>query len=190
MTTEAQFETTGWYALSVRNNKVLEARDQLAAACAETYVPMAVREDARGRIVPCPAVSRLLFVRTTSDALVELEKISVVVPGRYPFFVYRGLDRRPQRIPESQMRMFMLVSSAGPDAGLVYIDPLPAPTLKSGQRVRVTEGVFRGTEGYVRRVRRDRRVVVQIEGLCAVALPFIHASFLQPLPSDNVTSDN
>lgn len=170
-------EPLHWFALSVRNNKVLDARERLAPLCADTYVPLTVRVDPKGRRTEVPAVSRLLFVRTTAGELLELERVSG--QGTIPaFFIYRDTTRRaPQVIPEGQMRMFMLVSSAG-EADLVYLDSVPA-NYQAGQRVRVIEGVFKGAEGRVRRVRRDRRVVVEIAGVCAVALPFLHHSFLQ-----------
>lgn len=176
-----------WFALSVRNNKVFDARDELAPECDDVYAPVSVRVDASGRRVPCPAVSRLLFVRTTRDKIMELERRAAADHRRCGFFVYRDVQRRePQVIPEGQMRMFILVSSAG-DADLVYLSPDAAPSYRQGQRVRVIEGVFKGAEGYVRRVRRDRRVVVQIEGVCAVALPFLHHSFLAPVDAPQET---
>lgn len=174
-------ETLHWFALSVKNNKVFDARDELSPDCDDVYAPVSVRVDASGRKVPCPAVSRLLFVRTTLGHILELEQLAAADQRRCRFFVYRDAMREaPQIIPEGQMRMFMLVSSAG-DADLVYLAPETMPAYRKGQRVRVIEGVFKGAEGYVRRVRRDRRVVVEIEGLCAVALPFLHHSFLQPV---------
>lgn len=170
-----------WFALSVRGNKVFEARDELAPDCADTYVPVAIRTDASGHRVPAPAVSRLLFVRTTAEQVLALEARAAADPRRCQFFIYRNMARTaPQVIPEAQMRMFILVSSAG-EADLVYLDPDTMPPYRTGQRVRVIEGIFSGAEGYVRRVRRDRRVVVEIEGLCAVALPFLHHTFLQPV---------
>ena len=47
--------------------------------------------------------------------------------------------------------------------------------------VRVTEGPFRGAEGYVKRIRRDRRLLVSIEGIVAVATAFIEPQFLEEI---------
>ena len=42
-------------------------------------------------------------------------------------------------------------------------------------------GVFEGAEGVLVRVKGDRRVVVAIEGLVAVATTFIHPSMLEKI---------
>ena len=176
--TTAPAVQTRWYALSVRPGREFDVRDRLAPLVDSVYLPLTVATDARGKRIERPAVSRLLFVRADASVLLELERESLE-KGR-PFYIYRDVEHTaPQPIPDAQMRMFLLVSSA-PDAGLLYIGT-PGAQYAAGQRVRVTDGIFKGAEGRVRRIRRDRRVVVQIEGICAVALPFIHASLLQPL---------
>ena len=45
-------------------------------------------------------------------------------------------------------------------------------------------GPYKGYEGYVQRVRKNKHVIVKIEGVCMVILPFIHPDLLQPV-SDN-----
>jgi transcription antitermination factor NusG len=44
--------------------------------------------------------------------------------------------------------------------------------------VRVTEGPLKGAEGYIRRIRKDRRLLVSIEGVVAVATSYIPMSQL------------
>ena len=51
--------------------------------------------------------------------------------------------------------------------------------IKEGKKVRVTEGPLRGAEGYIKRIRRDRRLLVCIEGVVAVATAFIEPQFLE-----------
>lgn len=61
----------------------------------------------------------------------------------------------------------MLVTSTG-DPGLEYLGEEPSD-LRSGDRVRVTEGPFKGAEGYIKRIKGNRRLIVSIEGVVAVA---------------------
>ena len=49
--------------------------------------------------------------------------------------------------------------------------------------MRITGGLFEGTEGEFVRVRGDRRVMVRIAGLVAVATPFIHPSLIERIES-------
>jgi transcription antitermination factor NusG len=44
--------------------------------------------------------------------------------------------------------------------------------------VRVNEGHFAGVEGVIKRIRKNKHVVVQIEGVAAVAITFVPASYL------------
>lgn len=70
----------------------------------------------------------------------------------------------------------MLVTSTD-DPGLEYLLEAPAE-LRRGDRVRVTEGVFKA-EGYIRRVKGNRRLIVSIEGVVAVATTYIPGCFLK-----------
>ena len=54
-------------------------------------------------------------------------------------------------------------------------------SFRKGERVRVTGGIFEGVEGEFIRVKNDRRVVVSIRGVMAVATTFIHPSLIEPI---------
>ena len=53
--------------------------------------------------------------------------------------------------------------------------------LKKGDKVRITGGIFSGVEGVFVRVKGDRRVVVSIQGIMAVATAFIHPSLIEKI---------
>jgi ribosomal protein L24 len=50
-----------------------------------------------------------------------------------------------------------------------------------GDRVVVTDGPFKGAEGHIRRIKKDRRLVVAIAGVVAVATTYIHPSMLKKI---------
>lgn len=50
-----------------------------------------------------------------------------------------------------------------------------------GKRVRIVEGAFAGVEGVIKRIKNNKHVVVQVEGLAAVAITFVPPSLLQPI---------
>lgn len=70
-----------------------------------------------------------------------------------------------------QMRSFILVAGSHEEA-ILYVEPAELHLAK-GQKVRITGGVFEGVIGEFVRIRHDRRVVVNIEGVMAVATTFI-----------------
>lgn len=48
-----------------------------------------------------------------------------------------------------------------------------------GKRVKIMGGVFEGVSGVIRRVKRCKRVVVEIEGVASVAIAWVPAGVLK-----------
>ena len=116
----------------------------------------------------------MLFVRAPQDRLKEIED-SVKEKG----FVYKTADRKTCAvIPDKQMAMFQLVCSSGAE-GLEFFADDDLTRYKAGDKVRVLEGPLKGAEGYIKRIRKDRRLLVSIEGFIAVATSFIPPQFLE-----------
>jgi transcription antitermination factor NusG len=193
-----------WYALKVFYGKVFEIEALLGDMDLETYIPvrkdllrgedhlramrrLATPDDRRrdnqfeqvGPLIykRVPVVSSLLFVRAPKDRLKEIEDC-VKEKG----FVYRTADRKTEAvIPDKQMAMFRMVCSSGAE-GLEFFADEDMTRYKAGDRVRVLEGPLKGTEGYIKRIRKDRRLLVAIEGFIAVATSFIPPQFLEKVP--------
>ena len=85
----------------------------------------------------------------------------------------------PSAIPDREMEIFMLVTSAG-KAGLEYLGE-DSPRFRKGEKVRVTGGQFKGAEGHICRIKGDRRLIVSIQGLCAVATSYIPQCYLEKI---------
>ena len=155
MTSETASEH--WYALKVFYNKVFEIEAYLKDKAFESYIPLKTVEMMwRGEKKICrkPAVSSLMFVRATEHAAIGLQR---QLNNR--IIVYCGRDtKRPAAIPERENTVY-----------------------HTGDRVRVTEGIFKGAEGYIRRIKGNRRLVVSIEGIVAVATSYIPGCFLQKI---------
>ena len=194
-------ERYNWYAMKVFFNKVFEMEALLGDRDVESYIPvrkeqlkgeehlriarrLATPDDRRrdnqfiqaGPVIfkRIPVVNSLLFFRTTAERVPEMEAL---VSGRG--FVYKMTDReRPSVIPDRQMAMFQMVCSSGAD-GLEFFADEDLTRYRQGDKVRVTEGPLKGAEGYIKRIRKDRRLLVAIEGFVAVATSFIPPQFLE-----------
>ncbi len=173
-----------WFALNVYGNKVLALDEILRKMEIETYVPIIERvkasRDGEPKIVTVPAVSRLMFVHTSAPRILEIEHSSIL-----DFHIYRTLesnpfDRRLIEIPDREMQTFILVSSSG-SKGLEYFAD-GRMEFKHGSRVRVIKGPFKGCEGHIKRIKGNRRLVVEIQGVCAVATSYIPSPSLESLP--------
>ena len=189
-----------WYALKVFFNKVFEMEALTDAMGLDSFIPvrkeqlkgeehlriakrLATPDDRRldnqflkvGPVIykRIPVVNSLFFVRAGEDRIPELEH---AIQGRG--FVYRMTDhQRPSVIPDKEMGIFKMVCSSGAE-GLEFFADEDMTRYKQGDKVRVLEGPLKGAEGYIKRIRKDRRLLVAIEGFIAVATSFIPPQFL------------
>lgn len=168
-----------WYALRVFYRKVKELKEDLTRAGIEYYYP--VQSDGR------PYVQSLIFIHCSEQQLTQWSENAAF---RGSFSVYRHMEKRrrldsdemyerlvPAPIDEQEMAVFMLVTSASPDRYEI-LGP-DDPKYHKGQLVRVTAGPFEGLTGRVRRIKKDRRLVITITGVIAVATVHIDPRLLE-----------
>ncbi len=171
-----------WYALKVFFNKVFDVEAILQKQQVECFVPceyIVVERNGERKRIRKPIVSSLLFFRSTNHDAVEIQRAFNERVMLYSQL--KGLHRAPVVIPEKEMNVFMLVCSAG-ECGLEYLGDDKAE-FHTGERVRVIDGPFKGAEGCIRRIKRDRRLIVSVKGICAVATSYIPQCFLQKIES-------
>jgi len=176
-------EVPVWYAMRVSYQRELRVKDELDAQGIRSFVPMQYKRVVEGdRMVKrlVPSVHNLIFVWLAPKAMREY-KMTTAQPVRY---IIDHTTGRPMIVPERQMESFIKVAGTY-DEGLIYLNPNPGDFI-AGDRVRIMGGPFEGAEGVFVRVKGDRRVVVNIEGVVAVATTFIHPSFLERI--DNTST--
>lgn len=172
-------EPPRWYALKVFYNRVAAVRDTIAPLVTETYAPMAMTmvegpTGARHKVEK-PLVSSLLFARATTR---EISSLGSAIEGKALVYSRPGEPgHTPLPITDDEMNLFMLVTSRG-ENGIEYLGD-DHPRYHKGARVRVTDGPFKGSEGHIIRIRTDRRLVVTVNGVCAVATGYIPRAFLE-----------
>ena len=149
-----------WYALKVFYNRV----QPLIADCLEEGMEF---------FAPVDVIGGLLFVRSDEATL-----------GRFAerhrgqaWVYYNAAGTQAAAIPDREMEVFRFVVTAGREGLEVLGDD--RPEYHEGDRVVVTGGPFKGAEGHIRRIKRDRRLVVAIRGVVAVATTYIHPSLLR-----------
>lgn len=174
-------EPMQWYAMSVPYNRVLKVKGMLDEAQMECFVPMRYEvRTVRGKKVRLyvPAVSNLLFVHTTDSRLRLFKQTTTFLQ-----YLVRRVDGVSRKIivPDAQMEQFMRVSRTDDDR-LVYLKPEEI-NLSKGTRVRILGGVFDGVEGLFVKVKgkRNRRVVVMIEEVSAIAISEVSPDLIEVL---------
>lgn len=171
-----------WYVLRVTYQRELAAKRLLDSLQVECFVPMrTVKRRINGRPVDMreSVIHNYLFVRTGKRTIDELKRFRMPYL-RYVMHVQDG-ERQAMIVPEEQMRNFMAVAGCEREA-LLYFGPGEVD-LAQGDRVRITGGVFEGVEGVFVRVRgaRERRVVVQIDGVAAVATAAVPPQWIEKI---------
>ena len=122
-----------------------------------------------------PAVGNLCFAYSTRA---ELEDFIRGYGDTSPVhFYWDRTANKPLTVPEKAMNDFIAVSSTL-DEDLIYITEITSK-LREGQTVKVKEGPFKGVEGKVVRIRKSRRILVELPGMLAVATTYIQPEYLE-----------
>lgn len=121
-----------------------------------------------------PVVHNLLFVHARPS---DVQRVK----SQVTYLQYITDTRSGQKIivPDGQMQRFIAVSGTYDDH-LLYFQP-DELNLSKGTKVRITGGEFEGQEGIFLKVKgaRDRRVVIEIQGVIAVAMATIHPDLIE-----------
>ena len=174
---------SSWYALRVSYSRELKVQDRLNELGVKTFVPMMWRRcpvkpgmttgNPSGRLVP--AVGNLCCAYSTRA---ELEDFIRGYGETSPVhFYWDSTANKPLTVPEKAMNDFIAVSSTL-DEDLIYITEITSK-LREGQTVKVKEGSFKGIEGKVVRIRKSRRILVELPGMLAVATTYIQPEYLE-----------
>lgn len=167
-----------WYVLRVSYSRELKIQSRLAAMGVRTFVPMIWKEEVSGgktgrKLVP--AVGNLCFVLWDRASIEEF--ISSYGEESPVHFYWDRTVNSPMVVPHKAMEDFITVASAI-DQDILYIQEVSGK-LREGQEVMVTDGPFKGVRGKVVRIRKSRRVIVELPGLLAAATTYIPPQALQ-----------
>ena len=170
--------------MRVTYNRELSIKESLDRIGIENFVPMQYQfkgqGSARKRLL-LPAIHNMIFVRSSQKILTGLKMQNRdFEPMRY--IVKRSLNNESNQIlfvPDVQMDNFIRVASVTDDS-VMYLDA--SPELRFGQKVLITEGYFAGVTGVVKRIKNNKRVVVQIDDVAAAAITFVPPSQLAIIP--------
>ncbi len=169
-----------WFAIRVSYGRVLKFCAALEEIGVEYFVPMTRKKtvkDGTTVTLTVPAISNLCFIRSTSAWMDDYLK--GLGENRPAHFMWDKSTRKPIIVSDKAMSDFMQVCRIMSDETL-YLKAI-TDKLHEGQKVRVTEGPFKDIQGTIMRIRRSRRVVVELPGLLAVATNYIDPRFIEPI---------
>lgn len=167
--TNEDHDTKHWFVMRSSYSREMKAKDLLDKDGIGCYVPTRQeRIERNGKIEQrtVAVVHNLLFVHSTREALDPWKRIHEEDAAiRYTIDKSTG---KPMIVDDKSMEDFMRVIAQADDS-LLFLDN-PDIVLTKGQKVEIILGPLKGVQGYILRIRRDRRVVVSLHGLVSVAL--------------------
>ena len=196
MTTDVERKTEGrdtmmcgdpktWYPMRVTYGREMKVKTELDRLEIENFLPMTYRvvesrtdgtTELRRELVP--AISNLVFVRSTQERITELKRTNEVLePLRYMLDYTNGDGPVIMTVGAREMANFMRVASKTDDS-VMFLDENTIVG-KEGKRVKIMGGAFEGVEGVIRRVKRCKRVVVELEGIASVAIAYVPVGLLK-----------
>jgi len=174
---EADKDSEIWYAMRATYRREPDAMRLLKKENLGCFIPMqykiSIKKGKKVRAL-VPVVHNLLFVHARPS---ELKRVK----SQVAYLQYITDTRSGQKIiiPDNEMQRFIAVAGNYSDH-LLYFQP-DELNLSKGTKVRITGGDFEGQEGIFLKVKgaRDRRVVIAIQGVIAVAMATIHPNLIE-----------
>lgn len=147
-----------WFVLRISYGREMAIKARLEREGHRVFIPMKyVRLEENGKVTHewVPAVGNLLFANATYRYLYDF----ILAEGdrRRTHFMWNRSDKKPIVVPDKQMEDFMRVFELSPTEGGLIDKPLSV-----GEKVRVTQGVLKGVEGYVLELQGRTYVVVSL----------------------------
>ena len=171
-----------WFPMRVTYSREMKVKAELDRLGIESFIPMMYKlvdgDMPQQELVP--AISNLIFVRSTQERISGLKSSNKTLePLRYMIDQTAQQPHTIMTVPDRQMQNFMRVASRTDDSVMFLNDD--SVVGKEGKHVMITGGTFEGVTGVIRRVKRCKRVVVEIEGVTSVAIAFVPAVWLKEI---------
>lgn len=171
-----------WFPMRVTYGRELMIKEHLDKDNIECFLPMRYEivenEGERCRKL-IPAVSNLIFIHSNVSTLNDMKAYNVD---------YASLRYIMRNVTYDQVHEIMTVSDNAmanfiklakvPDDKIIYLTPGEYLTKHVGKRVTIVDGPFAGVNGVIKRIKRNKHVVVQLDGIIAAAIDFVPNDYL------------
>ena len=173
-----------WFPMRVTYQREMKVKTELDRLGIESFVPMMYKvvdvdmDHPHRELVP--AINNLIFVHSTQERISGLKSSNKTLePLRYMIDQTVQQPHTIMTVPDRQMQNFIRVASRTDDS-VMFLDDENVVG-KEGKRVKIIGGTFKGVTGVICRVKRCKRVVVEIEGVASVAIAFVPAGLLKEI---------
>lgn len=173
-----------WYALRTTYGREKKAFDYLVSKHVMAFYPTLKRVkivDGKRITTDESRIPNIFFAYGTEEELKTFVYDNVNLP--YLRFYYRHVHvgkkivKEPLIVPSNQMNSLKIICAADSDDIVASTEEIRK--FKVGQKVRITEGKFKGVIGNVARYQSQQRVGIVIEGLLTVCTAYVPSAFLK-----------
>lgn len=172
---EEKYNPVSWSYLFIHHTKVMSFEEQLKKDGLTYFVHKTIKNVPRHRDrggmreIEKPTVSGLIFIQGHPDKIQSY--LNVKMPSHK--LCKNCSTGKVATIPCNQMEPFMRVAETEPERLRFLLRPFVYYS-KNRTLLRIVTGDYAGLEGYVIRIARDRKLVMDVGGM-AVALSGVHA---------------
>lgn len=155
-----------WYALGLRHRIMKRLLPALESDGLEYFVP--------------PTITTLVFIRSDRKSIEDFKTFREA--GLHLYYLRSRIDFQPIIVPDVQMSIFIRICQAT-EMPILMVEP---PKVKLGDRVLVKEGTYAGLEGNVVRIRKQKRVLVNIADVIWATTAYISPDQLEVIVDSEV----
>ena len=178
-----------WFVLRATYGRTDKALGALQSVHVETYLPKhyVIKEiDGNRKLVQEPLLPNIVFAYMTREMSRKFLKEPAPTASWLKYYTDKTKTLEndthyhpPMIVPDNDMLNFIRLTSI--DNEHIMVVDSERCHFKSGDLVKVVEGLFAGVIGRVGRAAGQQRVIVEIQGLCHVATAYIPSAFIRKL---------
>lgn len=179
-------ENSHWYALRTTYGREKKAYDYLTRKNIEAFLPTLTSVKlvaGKRKTVTESRISNIFFAYGTEDDLKQHVYDNVNLP--YLRFYYHHFHegfriiREPLIVPSQQIESLKIICASESEDIIIVPDNLEK--FKKGQKVRITNGDFKGVVGRIARFCGQQRVAIIINGMFTIVTAYIPRAFLEEI---------
>ncbi len=173
-----------WYPMRSSYGREQIVKNNLDKLGIENYLPMTyqiVEENGKRHRELVPAIHNLIFIHSSRSIITDLKTSNPLLSSlRYmkrKSLYINNSQTLILSVPLNQMNNF-ITATKGHEEDVTYLDS-ENDNCTVGQKVRITNGIFGGVEGYIKRIHKNKRVLVCVKGISSVMLNFVPKDLLK-----------
>ena len=176
--------TQHWYALRTTYGREKKAYDYLVSNNVKAFYPtIKTVKNVEGQrtAVEESRLPNIFFAYGKEDEIKSFVYDNVNLP--YLRFYYRHIhegariSKEPLIVPDYQIEGLKIICAS--QAEDIILELSEIKQFKVGQKVRITDGIFKGVVGKVARYRGQQRVAIVIDGLLTIASAYVPSAFIE-----------